>query len=424
MIKFHPMMAQNLILTRQLAIVGLLVGGLSGCVYDRYIDTSPSSSSKTNSGYSTRSAPVVSSRKPAPVTIPLGFTEPSNYYRELAYREVTVLPGDTLSKIADRQAVPLRSVIALNNAQPPYGIYVGQQIRVPDFRRHQIRKGETLYAISRVYGVQVAEVVHFNRMEPPYTLTPNVRLKIPQTKGAAVQVASVGKSSWVQSNPQTTGQRNVAPIARNQSLAPKGKSVSAVPLKAPTTSQSVLKAPVKVSAVPVQKPKQPKVVASLPPLQKTVLDGSAIPANALPPLPRHRYSIKQPPLRAGKIFEWPAKGPVLSSYGKKDSGLQNDGLNIKLAPGTPIRAAENGVVSYVGNEMRSFGNLILVSHADGFVTTYGHVAEIYVRKGEPVLKGDVIAVSGATGDVNVPQLHFEIRKNGAAKNPTGLLARR
>lgn len=112
---------------------------------------------------------------------------------------------------------------------------------------------------------------------------------------------------------------------------------------------------------------------------------------------------------------------MISWYGKKDSGYHNDGVNIRVKEGTPIRASENGVVSYVGNEMRSFGNLILVSHADGYVTAYGHTKKSAVSKGEAVKKGDIIAYAGSSGNVTESQLHFEIRKRGRAVNPTKYL---
>ncbi|MBL4666775.1 MAG: peptidoglycan DD-metalloendopeptidase family protein [Sneathiella sp.] len=419
------MMLKNPKSVRHMVLLGLLLSGLSACGYDRYIPED--SAIRPNTA-------VVEQPKIHPISSAQITSNPSLYYKDLSYRVVTVLPGDTLSKIAARHDVPAKSVIALNSSKPPFIIYVGQQVKVPVFKMHQVQGGETLYAISRVYDVEMGEVVHFNRLSPPYILAPGRALKIPQSGAVETRVASVGKTGWVVShtangNRLSTGQNT--PLLKPNSE----KSVSVGSLGAPTQMPTQGEFDAKPQTKPQIPPKLPAIrpfedeskadrIATLPPLEDAATVGAAIPAIDLPPLPRNRYSIKQPPKRSGKIFYWPAKGPVVSAFGKKETGFHNGGINIKLKMGTPIKAAENGVVSYVGNEMRSFGNLILISHADGYVTTYGHVDQTNVRKGDAVRKGDVIATAGATGDVVNTQLHFEIRKNGTAKNPMRLLARR
>ncbi|MBM3542503.1 MAG: M23 family metallopeptidase, partial [Alphaproteobacteria bacterium] len=106
------------------------------------------------------------------------------------------------------------------------------------------------------------------------------------------------------------------------------------------------------------------------------------------------------------------------------SGLRNDGINISAPRGTPVRAAEGGIVAYAGNELRGFGNLILVRHADGWVTAYAHTEDILVRRGERVERGQEIARVGRSGGVADPQLHFEIRKGGEPVDPIAHLAER
>jgi len=401
------MMVMNLKSVPRMVLFGLLLGGLSGCGYDRYLPEegrrAPKSISVKQAQLQTISAPQIT-------------RNPSLYYQDLSYRFVTVLPGDTITKIANRHNVPVKSIVALNNSRPPFVIRVGQQVKIPHFKMHRVQVGETLYAISRVYEVEMGEVVHFNQLATPYILSQGMTLKIPQPGANEIRVASVGKTGWAVSEvarERPISARNSGSTISNLS----GKSIEIEPLSAPQ--------PVRRGAQPEIKTKQKPInVATLPPTETVEPVGVSISVVDLPPLPRHRYSIKQPPIRSGKIFNWPAKGPVVSAFGKKDTGFHNDGINIKLKSGTLIRAAENGVVSYVGNEMRSFGNLILISHADGYVTTYGHVDQTNVRKGETVRKGDVIATAGATGDVTTAQLHFEIRKNGTAKNPMRLLGRR
>ena len=142
----------------------------------------------------------------------------------------------------------------------------------------------------------------------------------------------------------------------------------------------------------------------------------------LPPAePRAPAAIPTPPPRGGSTFLWPVRGRLVTAYGPKDGGLHNDGINIAAAKGTPVRAADNGVVAYVGNELRGFGNLILVKHAGGWVTAYAHNDTLLVRRGDKVARGQAIAQVGSTGNVGEPQLHFEIRQGTRAVDPMGLL---
>ena len=116
-------------------------------------------------------------------------------------------------------------------------------------------------------------------------------------------------------------------------------------------------------------------------------------------------------------FIWPVTGPVVSGFGPKTGGLHNDGINIAAPAGTPVRAAEDGIVSYVGSEIRGYGNLVLLRHADGWVTAYAHNARNLVARGQMVLRGDVIASVGASGGISQPQSHFELRQGTTAVNP-------
>jgi murein DD-endopeptidase MepM/ murein hydrolase activator NlpD len=120
-------------------------------------------------------------------------------------------------------------------------------------------------------------------------------------------------------------------------------------------------------------------------------------------------------------FRWPARGRVISGSGAMANGQQNDGINLALPEGTPVHAAEDGVVAYAGSELKGYGNLVLVRHSNGFVTAYAHASEILVKRGDQVRRGQVIAKSGQTGNVTSPQLHFEIRKGSAPVDPTQYL---
>ena len=121
--------------------------------------------------------------------------------------------------------------------------------------------------------------------------------------------------------------------------------------------------------------------------------------------------------RGGERFLWPVKGQIISGFGPKKGGLNNDGINISAPAGTSVMAADNGVVAYAGNELRGFGNLLLIRHADGWVTAYAHNAKLLVKRGEKVKRGQAIAQIGSTGNVSAPQLHFEIRKGTDPVDP-------
>ncbi len=120
-------------------------------------------------------------------------------------------------------------------------------------------------------------------------------------------------------------------------------------------------------------------------------------------------------------LRWPVRGRTVSGYGQRDSGGVNDGVNISVPEGTPIKAAENGVVIYAGNGLKEFGNTVLVRHADGLVTVYGYASEISVKRGQTIKRGQELAKTGMTGSAKAPMLHFEVRKNSSPVDPSGYL---
>ena len=120
-------------------------------------------------------------------------------------------------------------------------------------------------------------------------------------------------------------------------------------------------------------------------------------------------------------FAWPVKGTIISRYGAIGKGRSNDGINIKAPLGTIVKAADAGKVAYAGNELKGFGNLILIQHNDGWITAYAHNSSFLVKKGQWVQKGTPIAKVGSTGGVNTPQLHFEVRSGKKPLNPLAYL---
>ncbi|HVP83501.1 MAG TPA: M23 family metallopeptidase [Rhizomicrobium sp.] len=120
-------------------------------------------------------------------------------------------------------------------------------------------------------------------------------------------------------------------------------------------------------------------------------------------------------------FAWPVSGRVISPFGASTTGERNDGINIAADRGTPIHAAADGVVTYSGNELKGYGNLVLIKHTDGYVTAYAHAERTLVSRGDKVSRGQVIAYTGETGDVTEPQLHFEIRHDTKPVDPRPLM---
>ena len=135
------------------------------------------------------------------------------------------------------------------------------------------------------------------------------------------------------------------------------------------------------------------------------------------------YDDRSQPVRASIAFAWPASGRVISGFGSSTNGERNDGINIALPMGAPIKAAASGTVSYSGSELKDYGNLLLIKHADGWTTAYAHNEKLLVAKGDTVVQGQVIANVGRTGNVDRPQLHFEVRRGTQAMDPLSYLAK-
>jgi murein DD-endopeptidase MepM/ murein hydrolase activator NlpD len=156
------------------------------------------------------------------------------------------------------------------------------------------------------------------------------------------------------------------------------------------------------------------------------LDGPA-PASRAPSEPSAADEARSEPAAAAPLphggrFAWPVRGHILVGYGVTAGGKHNDGINIAAPRGTPVTAVDGGTVAYAGNELRGYGNLVLVKHANGWITAYAHCEELLVKHGDTVSRGQEIAKVGATGGVAEPQLHFELRRGKHAVDPREFLA--
>ncbi|MEO5336192.1 MAG: LysM peptidoglycan-binding domain-containing M23 family metallopeptidase [Magnetospirillum sp. WYHS-4] len=323
---------------------------------------------------------------------------------------VTVGKGDSVHGLAKRHGVSARAIIDANGLKAPYTLKVGQRIVLPRDREHVVQKGEGLHAIARFHNVDSYEMARLNGLSPPYKVLMGQRLRIPgsATGGGAV-TAQAAPPPAAQPVPRVEGVTLEPPKDRDTYTAPSSMGIEALP--PPTAPAGPAPAPLPPPAMPAS---QAPVAPLPPPIDVGQAPGAAV-ADAPPPPPRP--SLPEPPPVSGKGFAWPVKGKVLSGFGPKEKGLQNDGINIAASAGTPILAAEDGVIAYVGNELRGFGNLVLIKHSDGVTTAYAHTEEILVKRGETVAKGQTIARVGATGGVKAPQLHFEVRKGKQPVDP-------
>jgi murein DD-endopeptidase MepM/ murein hydrolase activator NlpD len=246
---------------------------------------------------------------------------------------------------------------------------------------YRVQAGDTVYGVSRRFAVPVRGVIDANSLKSPYRLRVGQVLRVPNPRRHRVQagdtVYGVARRYGIDPNQIVRLNRIAAPYA----ITP-GQSL-------------VLTASPTAAAVSPQ-------MAAVPPTGSL----AAIPA---------------PPPRASGKFLWPVQGRTIAGYGRKENGLHNDGINIAAPRGAAVRAADNGVVAYVGNELRGFGNLILVRHDGGWVTAYAHNQDFLVTRGQTVQRGQTIARVGSSGNVATPQLHFEIRKGTQSVNPTRFL---
>ena len=149
---------------------------------------------------------------------------------------------------------------------------------------------------------------------------------------------------------------------------------------------------------------------------RPVVPALGMPMPAMPPV----IAAAPPPLMPSSppgSFLWPVRGKVVSGYGAKADGLFNDGINVAAPHGTPVAAAADGTVAYVGDALGSYGNLVLVRHGGGMVTAYAHLATVGVKRGSLVRRGQTIGTVGSTGSADTAQLHFEIRRGTETLDP-------
>ncbi|MDO8878091.1 MAG: peptidoglycan DD-metalloendopeptidase family protein [Pseudolabrys sp.] len=308
---------------------------------------------------------------------------------------VTVGYGESVEMIARKHGVPAQAILETNGITNPASIKPGQRLVIPRYisssaaapaaapriaapaqvaapaagNVHIVAPGESLMGIARKNNMTLVTLARANNIEPYTKLNIGDRITIPGGRQAALRPApAIAAPAPTIAAPQVVQPR----------MIPMGK---------------VAAAPAETARMATQEPATTETAAS-----------GADAAGAMP------------------SFRWPVQGRIIAGFGAKANGVQNDGINLAVPEGTPIKAAEDGVVAYAGNELKGYGNLVLIRHANGFVSAYANAKELLVKRGDSIKRGQVIANAGQTGNVTSPQLHFEIRKGSTPVDPTKYLS--
>ena len=362
---------------------------------------------------------------------------------------ITVAAGDTIYSIANRVHKPSTKILAANHLPSGTALKVGQKLLIPDATTAALDTSTT-GSISTDTPLEKTP----SPGKTPKHETVAVLPTVPQVKGKAtakdaVATAAPAKPTTVKSK-VSAGSYAVASGDSMYSIAKKN-GISVAELKAANTVEDgklkigqTLKIPAKGAAVVASaKPVanlgiDPIVTGSAATSTKKklgpVVDDTPAPAPAKVPVAApatpsneaiaeaEKDTAAAPDATGISKLRWPVRGRTLTSFGQSgDGGHANDGVDISVPNGTPVKAAENGVVIYAGTGLKDFGNTVLVRHENGLVTVYGNNGEISVKRGEKVKRGQELAKSGMSGNTKVPKLHFEVRKNSTPVNPTGYL---
>ena len=263
-----------------------------------------------------------------------------------------------------------------------------------------VQRGDSLYKIAKQFKVSLRELIELNKIRAPYIIYPGSELKLPENT-----MYTVKKN---QNLYEIAQELNVNPnrLVRKNELFPPYKLKKGQVLRIPSRRFDFESNGRRLSSRKTRGRVASKVTKDKKSWRK-------------PPVKR----LPSPSARSDERFFWPVRGQVVIGFGARKGGMRNDGINIRAPDGSPIRAAENGVVAYAGNQLRGFGNLLLIKHDGGWMSAYAHASLLLVQRGDSVRRGQVIARVGKTGNVANPQLHFELRRNNKPVDPRQYLAR-
>ena len=325
-----------------------------------------------------RASPAVKPTQPAPLEAEIAprpstrvVTSVTGKVVEFAGKPISyrVRKGDALDEIARDLGMTRRELAELNKLKPPYALRPGKVLIGPPatIKGYVPVEGDTLALIAKRFSVTPKALAAVNGVKQGATVRPGKRLTLPG------------------------GFRDRGPVK---------ETIRTVP---PTTSPPIYSSPTPQPR-PAPIPYSPAPYVPSAPTSPPVSRPMSPPPTLSGPLSDAQISS----LGKGR-FIWPLRGDVISDFGPKGTGQRNDGVNIRAQAGEPIRAAAAGNVVYSGDQVPGFGNLVLVKHADGWVTAYGHLARIDVKMQQRVVQGQQLGQAGSTGGVAETQLHFEVR---------------
>jgi murein DD-endopeptidase MepM/ murein hydrolase activator NlpD len=344
--------------------------------------------------------------------------------------------GDTVEALSSRYGVPvsaLRSINGLSGGSQPGA---GQQIIIPAYNPSAIGKTAAATAATATTGSVAA-----SRLRQPDAIAKAASRPVEPLREAKSRAAQTSKQAKAAVSKDDDEDEPVKARTQPKPVVaqpkPVAKAAPAPQMQTPkqTTAKTAAVQP-KVKAAPkADDDEDEDEKPAKAPSKSTAAAKPARPAESAKPAPKvaaqpapEKLEVakadKSEPETTGSVdqeFRWPARGRVISGYGAKGPSGANDGINIALPEGTPIKAAEGGTVAYAGDEIKGYGKMVLIRHPNGYVSAYAHNGDLNVKRGEAVKRGQVIAKSGQSGNVTSPQLHFELRKGSAPVDPSKYL---
>jgi murein DD-endopeptidase MepM/ murein hydrolase activator NlpD len=331
---------------------------------------------------------------------------------QVSGRRIKVAKGDTLSILSRRYGVSVEAIMSANNL-PDGRLDIGQKLIMPGVAgakvaeaapapaqsTYKVQKGDTPHDIAEKLGVDEKALIERNNLHPN-----NVRIgQVLVIPGKGSKPAVAAKET---SQPASNATPNVRVVETTTILAPGSTSLTEEKAQEAAAADDKSGSKSDNTADKKQGEQAPEIAASP---EITGEGNSRVASND---------QLPAPDPMSGNSFRWPVKGRVIADFGARPDGGHNDGIDVAVPQGTSVKAAENGVVAYAGNELKGYGNLVLVRHANSWVSAYANNEEILVKRGDKVRRGQVIAKAGATGAVSQPQVHFELRKGSRPVDPT------